>query len=201
MAKGKIIVLSAPSGCGKSTIIRNITSGDDALPLEFSVSATNRAPRVGEIDGVHYHFLDTDTFRKAVDNGEFVEWEEVYPGRYYGTQRRQLDSALAQGRNIVMDIDVKGAINVKKLYGEDALTLFIMPPSIAELRHRLESRGTDAPDVIDTRVAKAEFEMAHAPQFDCTVVNDRLEDAVESTRRIIKNFIEGKPAANHISHN
>lgn len=190
MTQGKIVVLSAPSGCGKSTIIHRLMEGPDALPLEFSISATNRAPRTGEVNGVHYRFLDTDTFRKAVEENKFVEWEEVYPGRYYGTLRQQIDEALAAGRNIVMDIDVKGGINVKKLYGDKALTLFIMPPSVEELRRRLVTRGTDAPEVIETRVAKAKFEISHAPQFDTVIVNDNLDTAVENTRKTILNFLK-----------
>lgn len=183
--QGKIVVLSAPSGCGKSTIIHELLEGEAPLPLEFSVSATNRAPRTGETDGVSYHFLTTEAFRDAVAEGRFVEWEEVYPGRYYGTLRSEIDSKLAAGRNVVLDIDVKGALNVKKLYGEQAVTIFIEPPSVDELRRRLESRATDSPDVIAQRVAKADYELGFAPRFDRRVVNDNLAAAVEAARGII----------------
>jgi len=183
--QGKIVVLSAPSGCGKSTIIHSLLEGDAALPLEFSVSATNRAPREGETDGVSYHFLSTGAFRDAVASGSFVEWEEVYPGRYYGTLRSEIDDKIAAGRNVILDIDVKGALNVKRLYGDRALTVFVKPPSVAELRRRLEGRGTDAPEVIDQRVGKAEYEIGFAPQFDVCVVNDALEHAVADVRAAI----------------
>ncbi|MBD5276859.1 MAG: guanylate kinase [Bacteroides sp.] len=187
--QGKIVVLSAPSGCGKSTIIGRLLQEPDALPLQFSVSATNRQPRQGEVDGVNYHFLSTDDFRDAVQAGDFIEWEEVYPGRYYGTLRREIDSKIAAGYNVVLDIDVKGALNVKRIYGDQALTLFIQPPSVDELRRRLEARATDAPDVIDQRVGKAEYELSFAPQFDASVVNDDLDRAVEDARNIINNHL------------
>lgn len=190
MKQGKIIVLSAPSGCGKSTIIHDLIEGDGALPLEFSVSATNRAPRTGEVDGVSYHFLTTEAFRDAVAQDKFVEWEEVYPGRYYGTLRSEIDNKTAAGRNVILDIDVKGALNVKRLYGDAALILFVQPPSVAELRRRLEHRATDAPEVIDQRVAKAEYELSFAPQFDRCVVNDCLHQAVDETRTIVSQFLD-----------
>ena len=191
MAKeGKIVVLSAPSGCGKSTIIHRLLEGDDALPLEFSVSATNRAPREGETDGVSYHFMTTEAFRDAVAEGSFVEWAEVYPGRYYGTLRSEIDKRTAMGCNVVLDIDVKGALNVKRIYGDRAITIFIQPPSVDELRRRLEGRGTDAPEVIAERVGKAEYELSFAPQFDVRVVNDNLEDAVAGSRDIITKHLE-----------
>ena len=142
--KGKIVVISAPSGCGKSTIINSIL-GTGELPLRFSVSATNRAPRQGEVDGVNYHFLTTEQFRDAIAGGEFVEWEQVYPGRFYGTLRSELTNAIEKGENIILDIDVKGALNVKKQFGDQAITIFILPPDIETLQKRLEKRGTDAP--------------------------------------------------------
>lgn len=187
--QGKIVVLSAPSGCGKSTIIGRLLQEPDALPLKFSVSATNRSPRAGETDGVSYHFLSTEQFRDAVQAGEFIEWEEVYPGRYYGTLRSEIDNKIAAGHNVVLDIDVKGALSVKRIYGAQALTLFIQPPSVHELRRRLEARATDAPEVIDQRVGKAEYELSFAPQFDASVVNDNLDTAVEAARTIINNHL------------
>lgn len=186
--EGKIIVISAPSGCGKSTIIHRLFDGGD-LNMRFSVSATNRKPREGEENGVHYHFLSTDEFRDAVAEGKFIEWEEVYPGRYYGTLRSEIDNAIARGENVILDIDVNGGVNVKKLYGDRATTLFIQPPSVEELRRRLEGRGTDAPEVIDERVARAEYEIAQAPQFDYTVVNDDLDQAVGEAHEIIANAL------------
>lgn len=188
MAKGKIIVVSAPSGCGKSTIINTII-GEGKFDIKFSVSATNRPPREGEVDGVHYHFLTTENFREFIDNDKFVEWEEVYPGRFYGTLCSEVERLLELGHNVILDIDVKGALNVKRLYGDNAVTIFIQPPSIDELRRRLEKRGTDSPELIEVRVGKAEYELGFAPEFDEVVVNDNLEDAVKETSEIIENFI------------
>lgn len=189
MSKGKVIVISAPSGCGKSTIINSILD-KESFDLSFSVSATNRVPRQGEEDGVHYHFMSTESFRDAVAAGEFIEWEEVYPGRYYGTLRREVDRLINSGHNVILDIDVKGALNVKKLYGGTALTIFIMPPSIGELRRRLEGRGTDSPEVIDTRIDRAEYEISLATGFDRQIVNDVLETAVGETTSAIKDFLQ-----------
>lgn len=188
LKKGKIFVISAPSGCGKSTIINTIIDRGD-IPLNFSVSATNRAPRAGEQDGVHYHFLTTDEFRQAVAEKRFIEWEEVYPGRYYGTLKDEVRKALDRGENVILDIDVKGAMNVKKQFGDEALTLFVLPPSIEALRQRLISRGTDTPSVIDERVEKAQYEISHADQLDCRIVNDDLERAIADTRKIILDFL------------
>lgn len=188
MPTGKIIVISAPSGCGKSTIINSILDKGD-LNLNFSVSATNRPPREGENHGEHYYFLTTDEFRDAIADGEFVEWEEVYPGRYYGTLRSELDRMVKEGLNVVLDIDVKGALNVKRLYGSEARTIFIEPPSINELRHRLELRGTDTPELIETRIGRAEYELSFSKEFDTRVVNDNLEAAIAQTTGIISEFI------------
>jgi guanylate kinase len=190
MQQGKIIVISAPSGCGKSTIINAILDESD-IDLRFSVSATNRKPRQGEVDGVNYHFMSTDEFRDAVAAGEFIEWEEVYPGRYYGTLRSEINRIVKEGHNVVLDIDVKGALNVKKLYGSQAKLIFIAPPSVEELRHRLEGRGTDSKEVIDERVSKAEYELSFAPQFDEKVVNDDLSVAIRQTHKLFVEFING----------
>ncbi|MDE5553836.1 MAG: guanylate kinase [Muribaculaceae bacterium] len=185
---GKIIVVSAPSGCGKSTIINSIL--DSGSPeLRFSVSATNRRPRKGEVDGVHYHFMTTEEFRDAIAAQKFVEWEEVYPGRFYGTLKSEIERIVDKGGNVILDIDVKGGLNVKKLYGDRAKTIFFLPPSIEELRHRLEGRGTDAPEVIDERVSKAEYEISFADSFDQRIVNDNLDRAIDDTRRVIEDFI------------
>ena len=185
---GKIIVVSAPSGCGKSTIINSIL--DSGQPeLRFSVSATNRRPRPGEVDGVHYHFLTTEEFRDAIAENKFVEWEEVYPGRFYGTLKSEIDRIIDKGGNVILDIDVKGGLDVKRLYGDRVKTIFFLPPSISELRHRLESRGTDAPEIIDERVNKAELEISFADSFDERIINDDLEKAISLTRRTIEDFI------------
>lgn len=187
---GKIIVVSAPSGCGKSTIINSILdSGEPAL--RFSVSATNRRPRPGEVDGVNYHFMTTEEFRDAIAEDKFVEWEEVYPGRFYGTLKSEIERIVDKGGDVILDIDVKGGINVKKLYGDRVKTIFFLPPSIDELRRRLEGRGTDAPEIINERVNKAEFEISFADQFDECIVNDDLDKAIEHTRDVINNFIKG----------
>lgn len=185
---GKIIIISAPSGCGKSTIINAILAGGD-VDMQFSVSATNRAPRQGEVHGVNYFFLSDEEFRKAIADDAFVEYEEVYPGRFYGTLRSEVERICEAGHNVVLDIDVKGGVNVKRLYGSRAISIFIMPPSVDELRRRLVSRATDAPEVIEQRVGKAEYEIGFADKYDCRVVNDVLETAVDETRRIIKEFI------------
>lgn len=188
MAKGKLIIISAPSGCGKSTIINEIIKNEE-LKLSFSISATTREPRRGEIDGVNYYFLTEDDFKKAIKNDELVEYEEVYPGRYYGTLKKEIERICSLGRNVILDIDVKGGINVKKIYGESALSIFIMPPSIDILRQRLFSRGTESIEAINERVGKAEFEISFANDFDYQIVNDQLNVAIEKTEQIIKNFV------------
>ncbi len=186
--KGKIIIISAPSGTGKSTIINRIIA-DTSLDLQFSISATSREPRKGEAHGVNYYFFTEDDFRKAVADGRFVEWEEVYPGRFYGTLRSEIDRITSAGHNVIMDVDVKGGVNIKRIMGADALSVFVQPPSVETLRQRLEARATDTPEQIEQRVAKAEYEMAFAAQFDRTVVNDDLHTAVEDVRKLVKDFI------------
>ena len=185
--RGKIIVIAAPSGCGKSTIINALLEGGD-LNLGFSVSATTRPPREGEVDGVNYYFMSEENFRDAIAEGRFVEFEEVYPGRFYGTLRSEIDRILDEGHNIILDLDVNGAPSVKKLYGREALSIFIEPPSIEELRRRLEFRGTESSEVIDVRVDRAQYEISRAAEFDTAVVNDRLDEAINTVRNIIKGF-------------
>lgn len=187
MNKGKIIILSAPSGTGKSTIIARLMK-DDSLKLGFSVSATCRPPRPGETDGREYYFLTDEDFRRRVERGEFVEWEEVYPGTCYGTLRSEVERVTDSGRNLIMDIDVKGALNVKRIFGKDALAIFIEPPSLAELERRLTDRNTESEESLRKRLSKAEYEMSFAPQFDCRVVNDNLDDAVAEVTALIRNF-------------
>lgn len=187
--RGKLLIISAPSGTGKSTIINELIK-DDTLRLEFSISATTRSPREGESHGVHYYFLTVDDFKQRIAMEEFAEYEEVYEGRFYGTLKSEIERIMAHGNNVVLDIDVKGALNVKRLYGNQALAIFIQPPSIDVLRSRLLGRATDSIEEIDRRVAKAATELAYAPRFDRIVVNDVLDVAVEDTRSLIKDFID-----------
>ncbi|MBD5328423.1 MAG: guanylate kinase [Bacteroides sp.] len=187
MKEGKIIILSAPSGSGKSSIIRRLMEIAD-LCLGFSVSATSRKPRGDERDGVEYYFLSEKEFKERAERGEFVEWEEVYPGTCYGTLLSEVTRVTHAGRNLIMDVDVKGALNIKEFFGEKALALFIMPPSKEELEKRLRSRSTDSEDSILKRLAKADFEMGFAPKFDDVVVNDNLEAAVNKTASLIRGF-------------
>ena len=189
MKKGKLIIISAPSGSGKSTMIGRIINDPD-LKLEFSTSATTRAPREGEIDGVHYHFITVEQFKEAIKNDALVEYEEVYPGRFYGTLKSEIERIQNNGKNVILDIDVKGGINVKRLYGDNALSVFIQPPSIEALRQRLISRATDPIEAINQRVGKAEYELSFKDQFDTVVVNDNLDKAVEQTRQLLYDFVK-----------
>ena len=187
--RGKLIIISAPSGTGKSTIIGWLMREHPELNLAFSISCTSRAPRGTEQNGVEYFFLTPEEFRQKIDNDEFLEYEEVYAGRFYGTLKAQVERQLEAGQNVVFDVDVKGGVNIKKYYGDEALSLFIQPPSIAELRRRLEGRGTDAPEVIDQRIARAEFELTFAEQFDTIVVNDDLATAEVNALSVIQDFL------------
>ncbi|MBQ6746916.1 MAG: guanylate kinase [Bacteroidaceae bacterium] len=186
---GKLIIFSAPSGSGKSTIINYLLEEHPELKLAFSISATSRAPRGKEQHGVEYFFLTPEDFRQRIDNDEFLEYEEVYPGRFYGTLKAQVEKQSAEGQNVVFDVDVKGGVNIKKYYGDRALSVFIQPPSIEALRSRLEKRGTETPEVINDRIARAEFELGFAPQFDKVVINDNLETAKAETLQIIRDFL------------
>ena len=184
---GKVLIFSAPSGSGKSTIVNHLlTLG---LGLEFSVSATSRAPRGQEQNGVEYYFLTAEEFERRIAAGEFVEHEEVYSGCYYGTLRSEVERIWAKGNTIVFDVDVKGGLNLKKIFGSQALTIFIQPPSVEELRRRLEGRGTDSPEKIEQRLAKAQTELAFAPQFDTVVVNDDLATAFADAEDCVRKFI------------
>lgn len=188
---GKLIIISAPSGSGKSTIIGRVID-DPELRLAFSVSATTRPIRGEEKNGVNYYFMTEEEFRSEIEQDNFAEYEEVYPGRFYGTLKREIERINNAGRNVVLDVDVKGGISVKRLYGDHALSIFIQPPSVDVLRQRLESRGTDSPEDIDNRVNKAEYEMSFSPQFDHTVVNDVLDVAVQEVRQLIDAFVNEK---------
>lgn len=185
---GKVIILSAPSGSGKSTIINALMNGGK-LNMQFSVSATNRAPRGAEEDGVDYHFLSDEAFRKAIADDAFVEYEEVYPGRFYGTLKSEIERIAANGSNAVMDIDVNGALRVKEKLGSRAMSIFIQPPSIDELRRRLEARATDSPESIEARIDRAKYELDQAPRFDIRVINDDLTKAVGETADAIAGFL------------
>jgi guanylate kinase len=183
----KIVIFSAPSGSGKTTIVHELLK---VYPqFEFSVSATSRAPRGAEQHGKDYYFLTSEEFAEAVAQDKFVEWEEVYAGTCYGTLRSEVERIWAKGNIIIFDVDVMGGINLKRIFGDKARSIFIMPPSIEELERRLVGRATDAAEVIAKRGAKAGFEMEKAPQFDCTVINDDLATAIADTRKIIDAFI------------
>ena len=187
--RGKLIIISAPSGTGKSTIIGWLMKEHPELNLAFSISCTSRPPRGTEQNGVEYFFLTPDEFRQRIENEEFLEYEEVYEGRFYGTLKAQVERQLEAGQNVVFDVDVKGGVKIKKYYGDEAMSLFIQPPSIAELRKRLEGRGTDAPEVIDQRIARAEFELTFADKFDKIVVNDNLAQAEADALELVQAFL------------
>lgn len=184
----KLIIFSAPSGSGKSTIINYLlTCG---LDLAFSISATSRPPRGKEQHGIEYFFLSPEEFRQRIANDEFLEYEEVYTDRFYGTLKSQVENQLQSGQNVVFDVDVVGGCNIKHFYGNRALSIFIQPPSIEELRRRLVGRGTDSPEVIEDRINKAEFELSYASKFDVVIVNDDLEKAKTETLEVIKCFLQ-----------
>lgn len=185
---GKLIIFSAPSGSGKSTIINYLLTQN--LNLSFSISATSRAPRGTEQNGVEYFFLTPEEFKLRIANNEFLEYEEVYKDRFYGTLKAQVEKQLAAGQNVIFDVDVVGGCNIKKFYGDRALSVFIQPPSLEELRKRLTGRGTDAPEVIESRLAKATFELSYAEKFDVVIVNDNLEKAQAEALKTIRDFIQ-----------
>ncbi len=187
--RGRCLVFSAPSGSGKSTIIGWLMKEHPELNLSFSVSCTSRAPRGTEQNGVEYFFVTPEEFRQRIERDEFLEYEEVYENRFYGTLKSQVEQQRLAGQNVVFDVDVKGGVNIKKYYGDEAMSLFIQPPSIAELRKRLEGRGTDAPEVIDQRIARAEFELTFADKFDKIVVNDDLAQAKADALQLVKDFL------------
>ena len=189
MKKGKLLIFSAPSGSGKTTIVQWLMQEHPELRLYFSISATSRPPRGTEQHGVEYFFLTPDEFRQRIDNNEFLEYEEVYEDRFYGTLKAQVERQLKAGQNVVFDVDVKGGVNIKRFYGEQAMSIFIQPPSLEELRRRLEGRGTDTPEAIESRLAKAEYELTFAPQFDHIVVNDDLDTAKAETLALVQAFL------------
>lgn len=185
----KLITFSAPSGSGKTTIVEKLIS-DESLNLAFSVSATTRPKRDYEIHGKHYYFLSKDEFLKKVQNDEFVEWEEVYEGMYYGTLKSEIERLLKASKNIIFDIDIKGSLNIKKYYPDITLTIFVVPPSFEELVRRLKNRGSEDENTLQKRLQRYEFEMSFANSFDKIVVNDQLDKAIEECKRIILDFIK-----------
>ncbi len=190
--EGKLIIFAAPSGSGKSTLINFMmdNGGRDEFRIHFSVSATSRLPRGNEKDGKEYHFYTADEFRQKIDNGDFIEYEEVYTNKFYGTLKSEVEPWLGNGYNVAFDIDVNGAKRLKKIYGKRALSIFIQPPSIEELRRRLEKRGTETPEVIEQRIQRAQFEIEQAPNFDEVVVNDNLEVAQVEVLSLVEDFLE-----------
>ena len=188
MEQGKLIIISAPSGSGKSTIIGRIMQ-DESLQLEFSVSATTRPRRGQEVHGVDYYYLTQEEFEQMIENDQLVEYQEVYEGRYYGTPKSEVERITSEGKNVVLDLDVLGGVNVKQMYGDRAISIFIQPPSVEVLRERLIKRGTDSMEDIENRVNKAEFEISIGPQFDYTVINDDLDTAVAEVHDLIEEFV------------
>lgn len=189
MKKGKLLIFSAPSGSGKSTIVHWLMETHPELNMKFSISCTTRAPRGTEKDGVDYFFLTPEDFKSKIAASEFVEYEEVYTDKYYGTLKSQVTRQRESGENVVFDVDVKGGCNIKKIYGADALSIFIQPPSVDELRRRLVGRNTDSPEVIEQRLSKAEYELTFAPLFDVVIVNDDLQEAQRQAFEIINRYL------------
>ena len=187
--QGKLIVFSAPSGSGKTTIVRHLLGQED-LNLEFSISATSRAPRENEVDGEDYYFMDLKEFKAHIKQDDFLEWEEVYKDNFYGTLNSEVKRIWAMGKHVVFDIDVVGGLDIKRIYPEKTLAVFVEPPSIEELKIRLKKRKTESEDRIAMRVAKASIEMATAPQFDHIIVNEDLDTALDEAYQLVKNFIQ-----------
>lgn len=188
--KGKLIIFSAPSGSGKSTLVQHLMTEYPELRLKFSISCTSRAPRGTERNGVEYFFLSPDEFRQKISAGEFLEYEEVYQDKFYGTLKSQVETQAERGENVVFDVDVKGGCTIKKYYGDRALSVFIQPPSVEELRKRLVGRATDAPEVVEQRLAKAEYELTFADKFDKVIINDDLDVAKAEAYQIVSEFLK-----------
>lgn len=186
--EGKLIIISGPSGTGKTTIVKHLL--DSGLNLAFSISATTRPPRTSEKDGVDYYFLPLEEFREKTEKGEFVEWEEVYKDIFYGTLKKEMDRIWANGCHVLFDVDVKGGLNLKKIYGNRAIALFIMPPSVEELAKRLAGRASESPEKIKMRVDKAEEEMKLANQFDTIIVNKIADEAKTEALEMVSSFLE-----------
>ncbi len=188
MNKGKLLIISAPSGSGKTTLVRHLMN--ELQGLEFSVSATSRKPRGNEKDKKDYYFLTADEFKNKISQNKFVEWEEVYEGRFYGTLKSEVNRIREAGKTVVFDVDVIGGLNIKQIYGDDALALFIQPPSTEALINRLQARGTDNEDEIKKRISKAEKEMSYADRFDRIIINDNLNKAQKEIIEVVKKFVQ-----------
>jgi guanylate kinase len=186
---GKCVIFSAPSGAGKTTIVKQLLEKPE-LKLEFSISATTREPREEEIHGKDYYFLTLDDFKNKIDQNALIEYEEVYENSFYGTLKAELERIWEKGNHVAFDIDVNGGLNLKKLFGEKALAIFVMPPSLQILEHRLRGRETDSEDQIKKRLKKAEYELSFAPKFDFQIVNDKLDDSVNEAYQLIKKFMD-----------
>ena len=186
-SNGKLVIISAPSGSGKTTIVHHLLEQD--LDLEFSISACSREKRSGEVDGKDYYFYPVEVFKSKINNDEFVEWEEVYPGHFYGTLQSEIERIWAGGKHVIFDVDVVGGLNLKSKFEETALALFVMPPSIPELEKRLAGRSTDSKQNIQKRIDKATEEISYSNQFDAIVVNDILEEALKDAEKIVRTFV------------
>ena len=184
---GKLLIFSAPSGSGKTTIVKHLLKKD--YQLDFSISATSRTPRGNEKHGKDYYFLTQEDFRDKIKNNEFLEWEEVYEGCFYGTLKSEVERIRETGKNVVFDVDVIGGLNIKKFYGDQALSIFIQPPSIDELENRLRGRSTDSEQVIAQRITKANYELSFAEKFDKIIINDILEEAFQETEETLNAFL------------
>jgi len=191
MSKGKLIVFSAPSGSGKTTIVKHLLEATD-LPLDFSISAASRNPRVGEVDGKDYYFLSVKDFQHKVEQNAFLEWEEVYKDNYYGTLKSEIERIWSLNKHVIFDIDVIGGLNIKKQYPAETLAIFVKPPSIEEMERRLRGRATETEEKIQMRLAKAEQEMNYAEKFDKTLINNDLEVAKVDAEKMVGNFLENK---------
>jgi guanylate kinase len=184
----KLIIFSAPSGAGKTTIVKQII--ESGFPLEFSISACSREKRQGEVDGKDYYFLSVDEFRKKIAQGDFLEWEEVYPGSYYGTLKSEIERIWDMGKHVIFDVDVIGGLNIKYAYPDQALTVFVQPPTIDELKNRLVNRCTESEENIQKRIAKAAYELSFASKFDLVIVNDDLQKAIEEAKKLVDDFLK-----------
>lgn len=184
---GKLIIFSAPSGAGKTTIVKQII--ESGFPVEFSISACSREKRQGEVDGKDYYFLSVDEFRKRIDLGDFLEWEEVYPGSYYGTLKSEIERIWNMGKHVIFDVDVIGGLNIKYAYPEQALTVFVQPPTIDELKNRLVNRCTESEEDIQKRITKAAYELSFASKFDVVIINDDLQKAIEEAEKLVDDFL------------
>jgi len=184
---GKLIIFSAPSGAGKTTIVKQII--ESGFPVEFSISACSREKRQGEVDGKDYYFLSVDEFRKRIDLGDFLEWEEVYPGSYYGTLKSEIERIWDMGKHVIFDVDVIGGLNIKYAYPEQALTVFVQPPTIDELKNRLVNRCTESEEDIQKRITKAAYELSFASKFDVVIINDDLQKAIEEAEKLVDDFL------------